>query len=104
MRANGADVSAQALTGGFPVDGEADKLVPLAEAAERLCRSVWTLKRLYAAGELPVVFIRNRWFVPESFLREVFTAMRPGRAGDFAEVADAWFRANRAEAEREAMA
>ena len=70
------------------------KLVPIEDAAQRLCRSVWTLKRLYADGDLPVTMIRNRWFVPESFIDLVFTSMRPGRAADVSEVAQAWFAAN----------
>jgi len=48
---------------------------------------------LYADGDLPVTIIRNRWFVPESFIDLVFVSMRPGRA-DFSEVAQAWFAAN----------
>jgi len=43
---------------------------------------------------LPVTIIRNRWFVPESFIDLVFVSMRPGRAADFSEVAQAWFTAN----------
>ena len=47
-----------------------------------------------ADGDLPVTIIRNRWFVPESFIDLVFVSMRPGRAADFSEVAQAWFTAN----------
>lgn len=74
--------------------GASTRLVPIAEASRRLRRSVWTLKRLYGDGDLPVTIIRNRWFVPESFIDLVFVSMRPGRAADFSEVAQAWFAAN----------
>jgi hypothetical protein len=77
-----------------PGSGASTRLVPIADASRRLRRSVWTLKRLYADGDLPVTIIRNRWFVPESFIDLVFVSMRPGRAADFSEVAQAWFAAN----------
>lgn len=72
----------------------ADSLVPIADASRRLRRSVWTLKRLHADGSLPATIIGNRWLVPESFIDMVFASMRPGKAADFAEVANAWFAAN----------
>jgi hypothetical protein len=71
-----------------------ESLVPIADAARRLRRSVWTLKRLYADDNLPVVMIGNRWLIPQSFIDLVFASMRPGRAADFSEVAQAWFAAN----------
>lgn len=71
-----------------------ETLVPIADAARRLRRSVWTLKRLYADDSLPVVIISNRWLVPQSFIDMVFASIRPGRAADIAEVAEAWFAAN----------
>ena len=77
-----------------PPSGASARLVPISEASRRLRRSVWTLKRLYADGDLPVTIIRSRWFVPESFIDLVFASMRPGRAADFSEVAQAWFAAN----------
>jgi len=77
-----------------PAEGASTRLIPIAEASRRLRRSVWTLKRLYADGDLPVTIIRNRWFVPENFIDLVFASMRPGRAADFSEVAQAWFAAN----------
>ena len=77
-----------------PARSASTRLVPIAEASRRLRRSVWTLKRLYVDGDLPVTIIRNRWFVPESFIDLVFVSMRPGRAADFSEVAQAWFAAN----------
>ena len=77
-----------------PPRGASARLVPISEASRRLRRSVWTLKRLYADGDLPVTIIRSRWFVPESFIDLVFASMRPGRAADFSEVAQAWFTAN----------
>lgn len=76
----------------------ADKLVPIAAASARLGRSVWTLKRMHAKGELPVFMAGANWLVPESFIDLVFASMRPGRAADFAEVAQAWFAANTPEA------
>jgi len=77
-----------------PAKDAGTRLVPIEDASRRLCRSVWTLKRLYTDGDLPVTIIRNRWFVPESFIDLVFVSMRPGRAADFSEVAQAWFAAN----------
>jgi hypothetical protein len=71
-----------------------ESLVPIADAARRLRRSVWTLKRLYADDNLPVVMIGNRWLIPQSFIDMVFASIRPGRAADITEVARAWFAAN----------
>ena len=51
-----------------PGRGASSRLVPIADASRRLRRSVWTLKRLYTDGDLPVAIIRNLWFVPESFI------------------------------------
>ncbi len=65
--------------------GTSTRLVTIADASRRLRRSVWTPKRLYADGDLPVTGIRNRWFIPESFIDQVFVSMRPGRAADFSE-------------------
>ena len=87
-------MSTQTAIEGQPGRGASTRLVPIADASRRLRRSVWTLKRLYADGDLPVTIIRNRWFVPESFIDLVFVSMRPGRAADFSEVAQAWFAAN----------
>jgi hypothetical protein len=87
-------VSTQTAIEEQPGRGASTRLVPIADASRRLRRSVWTLKRLYADGDLPVTIIRNRWFVPESFIDLVFVSMRPGRAADFSEVAQAWFTAN----------
>jgi hypothetical protein len=87
-------VSTQTATEEQPGRGASTRLVPIADASRRLRRSVWTLKRLYTDGDLPVTIIRNRWFVPESFIDLVFASMRPGRAADFSEVAQAWFAAN----------
>jgi hypothetical protein len=87
-------VSTQGAIEEQPGRGASSRLVPIADASRRLRRSVWTLKRLYTDGDLPVAIIRNRWFVPESFIDLVFVSMRPGRAADFSEVAQAWFAAN----------
>ena len=94
MKRTGADVSTQTAIEEQPGRGASARLVPIADASRRLRRSVWTLKRLYADGDLPVTIIRNRWFVPESFIDLVFVSMRPGRAADFSEVAQEWFAAN----------
>ena len=94
MKRTGADVSTQTAIEEQPGRGASTRLVPIADASLRLRRSVWTLKRLYADGDLPVTIIRNRWFVPESFIDLVFVSMRPGRAADFSEVAQEWFAAN----------
>jgi predicted site-specific integrase-resolvase len=77
-----------------PAKPEADRLVPIAEASARLRRSVWTLKRYFAKGWLPVVIAGANWFVPESFIEMLWASIRPGRAANFAEVAGAWFAAN----------
>lgn len=87
-------MSTETVIGEQPARDTSTRLVPIEDAARRLCRSVWTLKRLYVDGDLPVTIIRNRWFVPESFIDLVFASMRPGRAADFSEVAQVWFAAN----------
>jgi hypothetical protein len=87
-------VSTQSAIEGQLARDAGTRLVPIEDASRRLCRSVWTLKRLYADGDLPVTIIRTRWFVPESFIDLVFASMRPGRAADFSEVAQAWFVSN----------
>ena len=76
------------------LDDAGRRLIPVAAAATLLGRSVWTLKRMHADGDLPVIIVRRRWFVPESFIDLVFASMRPGRAADVSEVAHAWFTAN----------
>ena len=87
-------MSTQTVIEGQPPRAASTRLVPIEDASRRLGRSVWTLKRLYADGNLPVTIIGNRWLVPEDFIGMVFASMRPGRAADFAEVAQAWFAAN----------
>lgn len=88
------DLSTQTIAEYSPARQPSDKLVRLAEASGRLGLSVWTLKRLHAKGDLPLVRPDRDLFVPESFIDMVFAAMRPGHAPDFAEVAKAWFKAN----------
>jgi len=66
-------------------------LLPIVDAARSLGRSVWTLKRLYKAGHLPVVIIGEQWLVPESFVVMVLAAPQPGRAAVLEDVADHWF-------------
>ena len=69
-------------------------LVPIAKAAPRLGRSIWTLKRWHRRGLLPVVIIQGQWHVPESFLVMVAASPQPGQAGDMQAIATAWFAAN----------
>ncbi len=90
----GATLNVQTVVEDRPARSAADRLVPIAEASVRLRRSVWTLKRLFAKGHLPVTIIGTCWFVPESFIDLVFASMRPGQAADLGEVANAWFAAN----------
>ena len=73
-------------------------LVPIAEASRRLGRSVWTLKRRYAEGHLPVVIDGNRWLVPESFIKAVLASARPKQAGSMEEIAREWFSMHLSEA------
>lgn len=75
-----------------------DKLLPIADAAERLQISPWALKRLHKAGHLPAVIANSRWFVPESFVAAVFASPRPKRAGVIEQVAVEWFAAHVPEA------
>jgi hypothetical protein len=75
-----------------------ESLVPIADAARRLGRSVWTLKRRYAEGHLPAVIDGNRWLVPESFIDAVLASARPKRAGSIEDTAREWFAANSPEA------
>lgn len=70
-----------------------DKLAPIADAAEHFRRSVWTLKRWYRKGHLPVVISGGNWFVPESFLAMVDASPRPGCAGVLEDIAAEWFAA-----------
>ena len=73
------------------IQADTDRLVPISEAGQRLGRSVWTLKRLHGRGQLPATISGTQWLVPDSFIRMVFASMRPGRAADFGNVAQAWF-------------
>ena len=71
-------------------------LAPITEAAKRLGRSPWTLKRWYRKGNLPVVISEGQWSVPESFLAMVASSPQPGRAGVLEDIAADWFAANSA--------
>lgn len=68
----------------------ADALLPIAVAAERLARSVETLKRAYKKGHLPAV-IDGQWAIPESFVQMVIRSPRPAQAGSLKQAADRWF-------------
>jgi hypothetical protein len=68
-----------------------DKLLPIADASERLQISPWALKRMHKAGNLPAVIANSRWFVPESFVAMVFASPRPKQAGVIEQVAAEWF-------------
>lgn len=89
-------MSTQAAAAAKVLNEASRRLIPIAEAAALLGRSVWTLKRLHADGDLPATIVRRRWFVPESFIDMVFASMHPGRAADISEVASAWFAAHSA--------
>jgi len=73
---------------------QADELLPIIDASQRLKISPWTLKRMHKAGNLPAVIANSRWFVPESFVVMVLGSPRPGRAGLIEEVAAEWFAAH----------
>ena len=77
---------------------QADELLPIGDAARRLGRSPWTLKRLYEAGHIPAVLINGLWFVPASFVAAVLSSPRPAQAGSIEATAAAWFAARTAEA------
>ena len=74
----------------------ASGLAPIADAARRLGRSPWTLKRWYRKGNLPVVISEGQWSVPESFLAMVAASPQPGHAGVLEDIAAEWFAANSA--------
>lgn len=76
-----------------------DELLPIADAAQRLRQSPWTLKRMHKAGNLPAVISGGRWFVPESFVAAVFASPRPKQAGVIEQVAAEWFAARSATSE-----
>ena len=76
----------------------ADELLPIGDAAQRLGRSPWTLKRMHKAGNLPAVISGRLWYVPASFVAMVHASPRPGRAGVLEEVAAEWFAAHASEA------
>jgi len=71
-------------------------LAPIADAAERLGRSPWTLKRWHRKGHLPVVIAERQWFVPESFLAMVAASPQPKQAGMLEDIAADWFAAHSA--------
>lgn len=73
-------------------------MIPIADAATRLGRSPWTLKRMFKDGHLPVVIMRSQWFVPESFIAAVLASPAPARAGVLEEIACGWFAAHSATA------
>lgn len=79
-------MSTQAVSG--------ESLVPIADAALRLGRSVWTLKRRHAEGHLPAVIVGNRWLVPEGFINAVVASARPKQAGAIEQAAREWFAAH----------
>jgi len=61
----GADMNTQTAIEGQPQRDASKRLVPIEDASQWLGRSVWTLKRLYADGNLPETIIGNLWLVPE---------------------------------------
>lgn len=90
-----ARLKTQAPQGSTP---QTDKLLPIADASERLQLSPWALKRMHKAGNLPAVIANKRWFVPESFVVMVFASPRPKRAGSLEQIAAEWFAAHTSEA------
>jgi hypothetical protein len=76
---------------GEPPASAGTGLVPIAIASRRLRRSVWTLKRRYAEGHLPVVMDGNRWLIPEDFIDMVLASARPRQAGSIEQAAREWF-------------
>ena len=75
-----------------------ESLVPIADAAQRLGRSVWTLKRRHAEGHLPAVIDGGRWLIHESFIEAVLASARPKQAGSIERAAREWFAAHTPEA------
>jgi hypothetical protein len=71
-----------------------ERVVPIAVASDRLGRSVWTLKRMFHRGLLPVMISEGNWLVYESFIETVLAPPRPGEARRFEEVAAEWFAAH----------
>jgi hypothetical protein len=91
---NGAALSIPAISerGAFP---RQERMVPIAAAAERLGRSVHTLKRMFRKGLLPVRLCGGDWLVYESFLEAVLARPRPGEARRVEDIAAEWFAAPR---------
>ncbi len=80
-----------------PVRG--DKLIPFPVAAERLGRSVDTLRLWHDAGHFPaVVTPGGQWSAYESFVDAVLASARPKQAGSIEEIARGWFAAHTPEA------
>lgn len=65
--------------------------MPIAVAADRLGRSVRTLKRMFRKGLLPVVISGASWLVYESFIEAALAPPRPGEARRIEDVAAEWF-------------
>jgi hypothetical protein len=82
----GAELSTQTM--------RTESLVPISDAAQRLGRSVWTLKRRHAEGHLPAVIDGGRWLIPESFIAGVLGSARPKQAGTIESAAREWFAAH----------
>jgi len=75
-----------------------ERVVPIAVASDRLGQSVWTLKRKFWRGLLPVLISEGNWLVYESFIEAVLAPPRPGEARRFEDVAREWFAAHASEA------
>jgi hypothetical protein len=91
----GAALSTKAVTAHLQRSPQhTDELLSIADAARRLGRTPWTLKRMHQAGNLPAVIMNGLWFVPASFVIMVLRSPRPGHAGVIEEIAREWFAAH----------
>jgi len=79
----------------IPGRPDGDRLVPFSAASERLGRSTDTLREWHDEGNLPaVVTPGSQWMTFESFIASVLASARPGKPGDIAALARAWFAAH----------
>jgi hypothetical protein len=73
---------------------QADRLIPLAVASDRLGYSVDTLQNWHDRGHMPAVIgPGGRWSTYESFIDAVLASARPRQAGVIEEIARDWFAA-----------
>jgi MerR-like DNA binding protein len=78
--------------------GPADRLVPFADAADRLGRSKDTLRNWHDKGHLPAVITPGgQWSTYESFICAVLASPRPAQPGAVEDIAREWFAAHAAD-------